>query len=41
MKNRTVLKLIVAALAVPGFVLTGSTTKAEQKNPNIPIYLGG
>ena len=40
MKNRTVLKLIVAALAVPGFVLTGSTTKAEQKKPNILIIWG-
>jgi arylsulfatase len=39
-KNRTVLKLIVAALAVPGFVLTGSTTKAEQKKPNILIIWG-
>jgi len=39
-KIKTVLKLIVATLAVPGFVLTGSTAKAEQKKPNILIIWG-
>src|SRR5260370_19711012 len=40
MKRRTVLKVIVAALAVLVLVLTVSTAGAEQKKPNILIIWG-